>query len=143
MANLVGIAAARYARFGHDAGAARRGTIYYSDQAHSSVAKGARMIGVGLDRMRKLPSDGDFRLSIDALGEAVRADRAAGLEPYCVIAAAGTTNTGAIDPLPELADFCAAECIWLHADGAFGAAAELSQDGRRRLAGLERVDSIE
>jgi aromatic-L-amino-acid/L-tryptophan decarboxylase len=142
MANLVGIATARHARFGHDAEGARRGTIYYSDQAHSSVAKGARMIGVGLDRMRKLPSDGDFRLSIDALGEAVRADRAAGLEPYCVIAAAGTTNTGAIDPLPELADFCAAEGIWLHADGAFGAAAVLSEDGKRRLGGLGRVDSI-
>ncbi|HEX3303941.1 MAG TPA: aminotransferase class I/II-fold pyridoxal phosphate-dependent enzyme [Thermomicrobiales bacterium] len=142
MANLVGIATARYARFGHDAEAARRGTIYYSDQAHSSVAKGARMIGVGLDRMRKVPSDDDFRLSMDSLAETVRSDRAAGLEPYCVIAAAGTTNTGAIDPLPELADFCAAEGIWLHADGAFGAAAVLSQNGKRWLAGLERVDSI-
>jgi glutamate/tyrosine decarboxylase-like PLP-dependent enzyme len=142
MANLVGIATARHARFGHDAEAARRGIVYYSDQAHSSVAKGARMIGIGPDRMRKLPSDRNYRLSIDALAESVRGDRAAGLEPYCVIAAAGTTNTGAIDPLPELADFCGAEGMWLHADGAFGAAAVLSEDGKRQLAGLDRVDSI-
>ena len=142
MANLVGIATARHARFGHDAETARQGTIYYSDQAHSSVGKGARMIGIGPDRIRRLPSDAEFRLSIDALRDAVHADRSAGLQPYCVVAAAGTTNTGAIDPLPELADFCAAEGIWLHADGAFGAAAVLSHDGKRRLAGLERVDSL-
>jgi aromatic-L-amino-acid/L-tryptophan decarboxylase len=142
MANLVGIATARHARFGHDMEAARCGVIYYSDQAHSSVGKGARMIGIGPDRVRKLPSDDQFRLPVDALDQAVRVDRAAGLVPFCVIAAAGTTNTGAVDPLPELADYSAAEGIWLHADGAFGAAAALSESGRERLAGLDRVDSL-
>jgi glutamate/tyrosine decarboxylase-like PLP-dependent enzyme len=100
------------------------------------------MIGIGPDRIRKLASDDQFRLPVDALDQAVRADRAAGLVPFCVIAAAGTTNTGAVDPLPELADYCAAEGIWLHADGAFGAAAVLSDSGRERLAGLDRVDSL-
>ena len=142
MANLVGIATARHARFGHDAEAARQGTIYYSDQAHASVSKGARTIGIGEDRMRKLPSDSDLRLSVDALRRAIREDKAAGFVPYCVVAAAGTTNTGAIDPLPELAQLCADEGIWLHADGAFGAAAVLSQSGRQRLAGLDLVDSL-
>jgi glutamate/tyrosine decarboxylase-like PLP-dependent enzyme len=142
MANLVGIATARHARFGQDMEAARRGVIYYSDQAHSSVGKGARMIGIGPDRIRRLPSDDQFRLSLDALAEAVRADNAGGLVPFCVIAAAGTTNTGAVDPLLELADFCAAEGIWLHADGAFGAAAVLSESGKERLVGLDRVDSL-
>jgi glutamate/tyrosine decarboxylase-like PLP-dependent enzyme len=142
MANLVGIAAARHARFGHDVDAARRGTIYLSDQAHSSVAKGARTIGIGDDRMRKLPSDAEYRLPVDDLRQAIQVDHAAGLVPFCVIAAAGTTNTGAIDPLPELAQLCADEGIWLHADGAFGAAAVLSEIGKQRLAGLELVDSL-
>jgi glutamate/tyrosine decarboxylase-like PLP-dependent enzyme len=106
------------------------------------VAKGARTIGIGEDRLRKLPSDVAFRLPVDALGQAIRDDRAAGLVPFCVIAAAGTTNTGAIDPLPELAQLCADEGIWLHADGAFGAAAVLSASGKQRLAGLDLVDSL-
>jgi glutamate/tyrosine decarboxylase-like PLP-dependent enzyme len=142
MANLIGIAAARHAHFGHDVDAARRGTIYLSDQAHSSVAKGARTIGIGDDRTRKLPSDTEFRLRVDDLRQAIQVDRAAGLVPFCVVAAAGTTNTGAIDPLPELAQLCADEGIWLHVDGAFGAAAVLSDIGKQRLAGLELVDSL-
>ena len=77
-----------------------------------------------------------------ALAEAVAEDRAAGKAPFCVIANAGTTNTGAVDPLPELARFCAAEGLWLHADGAYGAAAMLSERGRRALAGIEAVDSL-
>ena len=142
MANLVGIATARHACFGNDADAARRGTIYYSDQAHSSVAKGARLIGIGEDRLRKLPSDAEYRQSADTLSEAIRADQAAGLVPYCVIAAAGTTNTGAVDPLDDLADVCHAEGLWLHADGAFAAAAILTRGGREKLAGIGRVDSL-
>ena len=142
MANMVGIAAARHARFGGDADSARLGTVYYSDQAHSSVGKGARMIGIGADRVRRLPTDAKFRLSMDALVAAVLADREAGLEPFCVVAAAGTTNTAAVDPLSELATYCAAEGLWLHADGAFAAATMLTNQGRACLAGLERADSI-
>lgn len=142
MANLVALATARFDRFGPDPDAARRGTIYFSDQAHSSVAKGARLLGIGNDRMRRLPSDDEFRLSMESLVQAVRNDRAQGLTPFFVAAAAGTTNTGAVDPLPELADFCESENLWLHADGAFGAAAVLSAKGKHRLAGIERVNSL-
>jgi aromatic-L-amino-acid decarboxylase len=142
MANLVGLVAARHARFGNDRDAARSGTIYFSDQAHSSVAKGARTIGIAPDRQRRIPSDERYRLTLDALAHTVAEDRAAGLTPFCVIAAAGTTNTGAVDPLPTLAEFCAAENLWLHVDGAFGAAAVLTQEGRRLLDGIERADSI-
>jgi aromatic-L-amino-acid decarboxylase len=142
MANLVGLATARHAHFGADADRARTGTIYFSDQAHSSVAKGARIIGIAPDRQRRLSSDDQYRFSLASLARAVDADRRVGLSPFCVIAAAGTTNTGAIDPLPELADFCRIQGIWLHVDGAFGAAAVLTAEGRQLLAGIERADSI-
>jgi glutamate/tyrosine decarboxylase-like PLP-dependent enzyme len=92
--------------------------------------------------MRKLPSDENFRLSIDNLRVAISEDRAKGLRPFCVIANAGTTNTGAVDPLNELADLAAKEKLWLHIDGAFGAAAILSDRGRALLHGIERADSI-
>jgi glutamate/tyrosine decarboxylase-like PLP-dependent enzyme len=79
---------------------------------------------------------------VDELRRRVAADRAAGLRPFCVVANAGTTNTGAVDPLNDLADFCRDEDLWLHADGAYGAAAVLCEEGRNALAGLDRVDSL-
>jgi glutamate/tyrosine decarboxylase-like PLP-dependent enzyme len=79
---------------------------------------------------------------MDALGEKIQADKEAGLRPFCVIANAGTTNTGAVDPLPELAELCAAEEMWLHADGAYGAATMICERGREKLSGLERADSL-
>ena len=100
------------------------------------------MIGFLPEQLRKLESDGNFRLSIHGLRETIAADRAKGLRPFCVIANAGTTNTGAIDPLSELADLAAKEKVWLHIDGAFGAAAILSERGRELLQGIERADSI-
>jgi glutamate/tyrosine decarboxylase-like PLP-dependent enzyme len=117
-------------------------TVYFSDQAHSSVDRALRVIGFNPEQLRKLPADDQFRLSVDSLSEAIAADRAAGLRPFCVVANAGTTNTGAVDPMPELADLCAKEKLWLHVDGAFGVAAVLSKRGRAALAGLERADSI-
>ncbi len=117
-------------------------TVYFSDQTHSSVERALRVIGFLPDQMRKLESDNNFRLSIQSLRAAIANDRAKGLRPFCVIANAGTTNTGAVDPLPELADLAAEEKLWLHIDGAFGAAAVLSERGREMLRGLERADSI-
>jgi glutamate/tyrosine decarboxylase-like PLP-dependent enzyme len=81
-------------------------------------------------------------LLLPELRQAVAEDRAAGKEPFCVIANAGTTNTGAVDPLNELADFCAEESLWLHVDGAYGAAAALCERGKKLLAGIERADSL-
>jgi aromatic-L-amino-acid decarboxylase len=139
MANLTGLVAARHALLQDRIEGA---TVYFSDQTHSSVERALHVIGFQREQMRKLPSDENFRLSIQGLGEAVSQDRAKGLRPFCVIANAGTTNTGAIDPLNELADLAAKERLWLHIDGAFGAAAVLSERGRALLAGLERADSI-
>src|SRR5207302_3355271 len=112
------------------------------DQTHSSVQRALHVIGFLHEQMRKLPSDENFRLSIQGLCDAISQDRAKGLRPFCIIANAGTTNTGAIDPLNELADLAAEEKLWLHIDGAFGAAAILSERGRSLLRGLELADSI-
>ncbi|HWN06757.1 MAG TPA: aminotransferase class I/II-fold pyridoxal phosphate-dependent enzyme [Steroidobacteraceae bacterium] len=124
------------------AGAPDRPAIFLSDQTHSAVERAARIIGVRPEAIVVVPSDADYRLALPALGEAVRKARADGLSPIAVCANAGTTNTGAIDPLPEIADFCAAEDIWLHVDGAYGGFAVLSDAGRILLAGIERADSI-
>ena len=113
---------------------------YVSDQTHASNTRALRILGV--PHIRVLPSDDAFRLPPDALRAALAEDRAAGRTPFCVIATAGTTNTGAVDPLSELADVCAAEALWLHVDGAYGAPAALTGRGRALLAGAERADSL-
>ena len=139
MANLTALVAARHSVLQDRVAGA---TVYFSDQTHSSVERALGVIGFLPDQMRKLESDNNFRLSIQSLRAAIANDRAKGLRPFCVIANAGTTNTGAVDPLPELADLAAEEKLWLHIDGAFGAAAVLSERGREMLRGLERADSI-
>lgn len=139
MANLTGLVAARNAML-HDR--VEAATVYFSDQTHSAVQRALHVIGFLREQMRKLPSDEHFRLPMETLREAIAADRAKGLRPFCIVANAGTTNTGAIDPLPELSDLAAAEKMWLHVDGAFGAAAILSERGRASLQGIERADSI-
>lgn len=139
VANLTALAAARHAMLDDDLTGA---VAYLSDQTHSSVVRALRVIGLRSPQIRTIESDGDFRLPVDRLRLAVEQDRAAGLRPFCVIANAGTTNTGAVDPLHELADFCEAEKLWLHADGAYGAAAAICRQGREALQGLQRVDSL-
>ena len=120
----------------------RRGVMYTSDQAHHCVIKSAKLAGIMHDRVRSLPVDASFRLSLDALRDAVAADRAAGLAPFMVTANAGTTNTGAVDPLDAIADFCARENLWMHVDGAYGAFFHLCDETRPVLKGLERADSL-
>ncbi|MEY2507398.1 MAG: hypothetical protein QOH01_1727 [Verrucomicrobiota bacterium] len=138
-ANLTALHAARVAKLGDRTEGA---TIYFSDQTHYSVERALRVIGFSPEQFRKIPSNDSFRLPVESLRDAIRADRRAGLRPFCVVANAGTTNTGAVDPLGELADLCAAEDMWLHADGAYGAASVLCERGRQKLAGLDRVDSL-
>src|SRR5436190_8705507 len=138
-ANLTALHAARAATLGDRTEGA---TIYFSDQTHYSVERALRVIGFSPGQFRKIPSNDSYRLPVESLRDAIRADRSAGLRPFCVVANAGTTNTGSVDPLPELADLCATEDMWLHADGAYGAASVLCERGRQKLAGLDRVDSL-
>lgn len=119
-----------------------RAVIYGSDQTHSSILRAMRILGFQKEQFHRISSDSDFRLPSDVLRAAARQDRAAGKIPFCVVANAGTTNTGAIDPLTSLADVCADERMWLHADGAYGASALFCERGRLLLRGLERADSF-
>lgn len=140
MANLTALTAARDAVL--EESQRSLAVAYVSDQTHSSVAKGLHIIGFRADQVRLVPSDVEFRLDVDALQAAVETDLAAGRKPFAVIATAGTTNTGSIDPLPQIADICQKYGLWMHVDGAFGASLLLSAKGRRRLAGIERSDSL-
>jgi glutamate/tyrosine decarboxylase-like PLP-dependent enzyme len=139
IANLTAIATARHVILNGDMDGA---VAYCSDQAHSSIARAFRILGFGSVQLQVLPSDEHFRLSPPALCDAVHRDRSAGLRPFCVIATAGTTNTGAVDPLRTLAALCREEGLWLHADGAYGAAAVFCERGRRLLDGIGDADSI-
>lgn len=139
VATLNALAAARAARLGgHDPAA----TVYLSDQAHASVARALRVLGFNPRQIRVLETGPDLRLPVDGVRAAVAADRAAGARPFCVVATAGSTNTGAVDPLDELADLCATEGLWLHADAAYGGPAMICEAGRAALGGLERADSV-
>jgi aromatic-L-amino-acid decarboxylase len=139
MANVTGLAAARHAVLDDNVTDA---VAYCSDQTHTSVDRALRLLGFGPDQLRRLPSDDRFRLDPEALRDAIAADRADGRRPFCVIANAGTTNTGAVDPLPALAEIAKAEALWLHVDGAYGAPAVVCERGRERLGGLDRADSL-
>ena len=124
------------------AGAPDRASVYMSDQSHTALSRAATIVGVRPERVRKVPSDDLYRLDLAALREMVAADRAAGLAPIAVCANAGATNTGAVDPLDAMADFCEEEALWLHVDGAYGGFAILAEEGRRLFSGIERADSI-
>lgn len=139
MANLTALATARNIHLG---GHSREGVVYFSDQTHSCVERAMKILGLKDDNWRKIPSDGGFRMRTDLLREAISRDIAAGKTPFCVIANAGSTNTGSIDPLGEIADICREHNLWFHVDGAYGAAAALSRKGRALLAGIERADSL-
>lgn len=141
-ANLTALCVARDVQLTWQELPLEAGVAYFSDQTHSAVEKALHVLGLEDEHMRAIPSDESFRLSLPLLEKEIAADRRAGRVPFCVIANAGTTNTGAVDPLPELADLCEREDLWLHADGAYGAATVLCERGRRELAGLERVDSL-
>jgi len=118
------------------------GVLYASDQVHHSVAKAAMLAGFPEANVRLVPSDPAFRVRLDALAAAVSEDRAAGRRPFLVVGSAGTTNTGSVDDLERLADLCARERLWLHVDAAYGGFFLLTADGRRRLAGISRADSV-
>jgi glutamate/tyrosine decarboxylase-like PLP-dependent enzyme len=150
MANIMGLTVARDIHLAKLRGldAPPRGAqledarIYVSDQAHFSIARGVDMLGFPESTLRVLPSDDRFRLRADTVAAAVAEDRAAGRTPFCIAPVAGSTNTGSIDPVDELADLAERERLWLHVDAAYGGGVRLSARDAHRVTGLERADSV-
>ncbi len=139
MANLGALAAARAACEAADRSSL---VVYVSDQGHASMEKAAAVLGFLPNQIRRLASDGDLRLDPAAALRRVAVDRERGLKPLFLCANAGTTNTGAIDPLEQLADLCASEGIWFHVDGAYGGFAALSERAAPWRAAMNRADSL-
>ena len=139
MSNLSATVTARTAKLGERF---LDGTMYVSDEVHHSVAKSARIAGLPRDAVRVVATDEALRLDVDSLRRAVADDRAGGRRPFLVVASAGTINTGAIDPLADIAAVAEEEDLWFHVDGAYGGFFQLTDRGRRALHGVERADSI-
>jgi aromatic-L-amino-acid/L-tryptophan decarboxylase len=139
MANFSAIVAARRAQLPEDF---LHGALYVSDQVHASVNKAAALAGFGPRNIRVVPATPQLRMDVDRLRAIVRDDRGAGLQPFLVVASAGTTNTGAVDPLTDIADLAAEEGLWLHADAAYGGFFQLTERGGMKFRGIERADSI-
>jgi aromatic-L-amino-acid decarboxylase len=148
MANMTGLAVARDWRLGSEAreqglqGGGPRLVLYTSEEVHTSIDKAAALLGLGVASVRRIPVDDRFRMRVDCLEEAIARDRGEGLDPFCVVATAGTVTTGAIDPIATIADLCAREELWLHVDGAYGALAVLSERMAPRLREVGRADSL-
>jgi aromatic-L-amino-acid/L-tryptophan decarboxylase len=151
MASLTCLAAARHRAAAADGwdvraqgirGARAPLVLYLSEEGHSCIRKAAEVLGLGQDGVSTVPVDGDLRMDVSALRQAVARDRAAGRRPFCVAASAGTVNTGAIDPLDQIAGLCRAEGLWLHVDGAYGAIGAADPTLAARYAGIERADSV-
>ena len=139
MANLCAIVAGREAKLGEDF---RDGILYTSDQAHHSLLKAARIVGFPKRNVRVLPAGKGFRMDLEALAKAVKADRDAGLRPFFVALHAGSTPVGAVDDLSGIADFCAEQGMWTHVDAAYGGFFMLTERGQAMLAGIKKADSI-
>jgi aromatic-L-amino-acid/L-tryptophan decarboxylase len=140
MANLVAIHAARTRLAGSDR--PRWATVYLTDQTHRSIRRGLRFLGFDDAQIRTVPTDDSYRMDPALLCDQVSLDRREGRRPFLVLATAGTTGTGAVDPLAALSRFCADEGLWLHVDAAYGGAAVLSKRGKDLLEGLDAADSV-
>ena len=147
LANLIGVNVARSAKAPF---AVRRDGVsgqprlryYTSTETHNSVQKALELMGLGAESLASIPVDAEYRMDMAALKACIVEDRRAGHLPICVVANAGTVNTGAIDPLDAIADLCKTENLWLHVDGAFGAMAALDPASRDLVKGIERADSL-
>ena len=139
LSNFGAIVTARHERLGEDF---RDASIYFSGETHYCVTKAARLAGFPRASLRELPTDGRLRLVPAALERAIREDRALGRRPFLVVASVGTTNTGAIDPLPEVLVIAREHGLWVHADAAYGGFFRLVPGGEALLRGIEECDSI-
>ena len=117
-------------------------TVYASDQAHSSIEKAAVTLGVGEENVRRVGTDGEYRMNVAALQEAIEDDARAGRRPLAVVATVGTTSATSVDPVEEIADVCAERGVWLHVDAAYGGALALLEEGRWVMNGVGRADSV-
>jgi glutamate/tyrosine decarboxylase-like PLP-dependent enzyme len=149
MANMVCFWAARQAKAGRDVrtegllgGKARRLRVYCSKETHTWVQKAADLSGVGTEGVRWIPTDDQLRMQPAKLQEQIRADLEAGDRPFLVVGTAGSVSTGAVDPLPEIADICRAHDLWFHVDGAYGGLAAMLPEASSDLRGLSEADSI-
>ncbi|MEA2712708.1 MAG: aromatic-L-amino-acid/L-tryptophan decarboxylase [Gemmatimonadales bacterium] len=147
-ATLVALLSARERVTGHEAGlrglvaAGSPLTVYASTEAHSSVDKGVKLAGYGLERLRKIAVDRSYAMRPEELERAIAADLEAGLTPACVVATVGTTSSTAVDPLPAIAEICRRHEVWLHVDAAYAGAAAIVPELRHRFDGVEHADSF-
>lgn len=139
MANFSAVVTARRARLPEDF---LSGVLYVTEHVHASVTKAASLAGFPRRCVRVVPVTRDYRMEVDALRVMIRDDRSEGRTPFLIVASAGTTNTGTVDPIAELAELAQLEGLWLHVDAAYGGAFQLTERGREAFAGIERADSI-
>jgi aromatic-L-amino-acid decarboxylase len=147
-ATLVALLSARERATHHAAGVTglaatgARLSVYASSEAHSSIDKGVKLAGYGLEQLRRVPVDQAFALMPDALDRMIAADKEAGLIPACVVATVGTTSSTAIDSLPRIAEVCRRHAVWLHVDAAYAGAAAIVPELRHLFDGVEQADSF-
>jgi aromatic-L-amino-acid decarboxylase len=147
-ANFTALAAARDAMAGADVSRAgmitlgREMVLYGSEETHMSIPRAASLLGLGRDSFRRIPTNPQFQIDIDHLRRQIKLDRKEGRIPFCVVGNAGTTATGAVDPLNELAELCTEESMWLHVDGAYGGFARLAANAPEELDALGLADSL-
>lgn len=138
IANLAALAAARRTKVQ----SLGRLCLYASSETHHSIAKAAALLGIGQENVRHIAVDESYKMRLDDLAAKIAADTAEGRQPFCVVANAGTVNTGAIDPLPEIREIAHRHQLWMHVDGSYGAFALLARSARGSLAGIEQADSV-
>jgi aromatic-L-amino-acid/L-tryptophan decarboxylase len=138
IANLAAIAVARQTK----GGSLGKLCIYASTETHHSIAKAAALLGVDRENLRHIAVDESYKIRLDDLAAKITADIASGRQPFCVVANAGTVNTGAIDPLLEVREIADRHQLWMHVDGSYGAFALLAKSARTALAGIEQADSV-
>jgi aromatic-L-amino-acid decarboxylase len=139
LATLVAMVAARHDRLGDDFAS---GTVYVTAHTHRCLAKAARLAGLPAGAIRTVPTTPDLRMDSEAAAQMIARDRARGFRPFLLVASAGTTSTGAVDPIGELAELARSEGLWNHVDAAYGGFFQLTERGRARFAGIEHADSV-